>query len=164
MTINLKGFIVGNGATDWTYDVMPSFPDVVKYFNLIPESIHQNYTDHGCIYFFNGTMKFDEAKGTADDCFAIWSQIEELTEGLNWYDLYRKKGGLGISKKTHDLWGEPLENPYYGKTTLKDGRETTYKRGHSFSDYVGRQMMHPSLQKKFDDNILGDTTTDYFNN
>ena len=97
MLINLKGFIVGNGATDWTYDVMPSFPDVVKYFNLIPESIHQNYTDFGCTKFFNRTMKFDDSKGTKEDCIRIWGEIEDLTDKLNWYDLYRKKGGLGMS-------------------------------------------------------------------
>jgi hypothetical protein len=51
------------------------------------------------------------------------------TGKMNWYDLYRKKP---VVNKTHDIWGEPLENPYYGKTTLKDGRETTFKRGYSF--------------------------------
>ena len=72
MLINLKGFIVGNGATDWNYDVMPSFPEVIKYFNLIPESIYNNYTDRGCMKFFNRTVKFDSDKGTAQDCKDIW--------------------------------------------------------------------------------------------
>lgn len=126
---------------------MPSFPDVVKYFNLIPESIHQNYTDFGCTKFFNRTMKFDDSKGTEEDCIRIWGEIEDLTDKLNWYDLYRKKGGLGMSQRTHDIWGVPLENPYYGKSILKDGREVTYKRGHSFSDYVGRWLQHDKSKK-----------------
>jgi hypothetical protein len=30
--MNLKGFIVGNGATDWDYDVSASFPEVLYNF------------------------------------------------------------------------------------------------------------------------------------
>jgi hypothetical protein len=59
MTINLKGYIVANGATDWTFDVFPSFPELIKYFNLIPEKIYDNYTEKGCTYFFNDTWKWD---------------------------------------------------------------------------------------------------------
>lgn len=165
--INLKGFIVGNGATDWTFDVMPSFPELVKYFNLIPDSIYQNYVDHGCTLFFNGTMKFDADKGTEQDCIDIWGQIEDLTDKLNWYDLYRKKFGLGVSKKTHDIWGRPLENPRVGKTNLKDGTEVTYPRGFSFSEYVGAWLKHHPGTKASaakDDNLLGDAVSDYFNN
>lgn len=33
--LNLKGFIVGNGATKWDVDISPSFPDVMYNFNLI---------------------------------------------------------------------------------------------------------------------------------
>ena len=38
-TYNLQGFLVGNGATNWDYDVSPSFPEVVYNFNLIPETM-----------------------------------------------------------------------------------------------------------------------------
>ena len=34
---NFKGFLVGNGATDWNVDINPAFPEVVFNFNLIPE-------------------------------------------------------------------------------------------------------------------------------
>jgi len=44
MKLPLKGFIVGNGATDWDFDVSPSFPDVVYNFNLIPSRMIKNYT------------------------------------------------------------------------------------------------------------------------
>jgi hypothetical protein len=36
-TINLKGFLVGNGATNWDFDVSPSFPEVAYNFNVIPK-------------------------------------------------------------------------------------------------------------------------------
>jgi hypothetical protein len=72
--MNLKGFIVGNGATDWTYDVQPVFPELAKYFNLIPESVYQNWTDHDCTIFFNGSVKFNETNTPNNEstCYGIW--------------------------------------------------------------------------------------------
>lgn len=37
--INLKGFMVGNGATDWDFDVSPSFPETVYNFNIMPSQL-----------------------------------------------------------------------------------------------------------------------------
>ena len=34
-TIPLKGMMIGNGATDFTVDVSPSYPATVYNFNLI---------------------------------------------------------------------------------------------------------------------------------
>jgi len=31
--------MVGNGATDWDFDVSPSFPEVMFHFNLIEASL-----------------------------------------------------------------------------------------------------------------------------
>jgi len=36
---NLTGFFIGNGATNWLYDVFPSFPEVVANFQLIPPQL-----------------------------------------------------------------------------------------------------------------------------
>lgn len=43
-TYNLKGFLVGNGATNWDFDVSPSFPSIAYDFNLIPMKLYNNYT------------------------------------------------------------------------------------------------------------------------
>jgi len=39
--INIKGTMVGNGATDWDFDSNPSFPDTVRNFNMIPKTLWQ---------------------------------------------------------------------------------------------------------------------------
>lgn len=68
----------------------------------------------------------------------------DLTGELNWYDLYREN--YKINKTDNDtitdLYGNPLEHPRIGKTVLKDGREFTYKRGHTFTEYVGKWNKH----------------------
>lgn len=52
--INLKGFLVGNGATDWDFDVMPSFPETAYNFNVIPKSLLDEYQKLECTVYFNG--------------------------------------------------------------------------------------------------------------
>lgn len=47
-SINLKGTMVGNGATDWDYDSDPSFPETVYNFNLVPKSVIDSWEKNGC--------------------------------------------------------------------------------------------------------------------
>jgi hypothetical protein len=51
--IPLKGFAVGNGATNWDYDVSPSLPETVYNFNMIPHSIIDYFKKAGCVFYFN---------------------------------------------------------------------------------------------------------------
>jgi hypothetical protein len=67
--IKLTGFLVGNGATNWTYDVSPSFPDTSFNFNIIPQHLLQFMQDNGCVYYFNGSHDGPET------CDAVWNQI-----------------------------------------------------------------------------------------
>ena len=53
---NLKGFIVGNGATDWTVDINPAFPEVVFNFNLIPQDWQLEYVSLNCSDSFRGVF------------------------------------------------------------------------------------------------------------
>jgi carboxypeptidase C (cathepsin A) len=59
--INLNGTMVGNGATNWDFDVFPSFPDTVFNFNMIPEEWLTTWKENKCYICFN-----DEC-GTNDD-------------------------------------------------------------------------------------------------
>ena len=49
---NLKGIIVGNGATDFKYDVSPVFPELVHGLNLIPTSLYNEYNANNCTAYF----------------------------------------------------------------------------------------------------------------
>jgi len=39
VVVNLKGILVGNGATDFYVDVSPSFPQTVYNFNIIKKDL-----------------------------------------------------------------------------------------------------------------------------
>jgi len=56
--INLAGFIVFNGVTDFTVDVWPSYPATVYNFNIVPEDVYDIVTDpaNDCFYSFNDAI------------------------------------------------------------------------------------------------------------
>ncbi len=90
---NLKGFIVGNGATNWDLDISPAFPDVVYNFNTIPKSLLDTYKANDCVYYFNNVKPHSTSKVCEDS----WEKINNLTGGLNWYDLFRRVYPDGLS-------------------------------------------------------------------
>ena len=46
--INLKGFIVANGATDYNTDPYISSIEIANAFDLIPNDFFQKYQEYGC--------------------------------------------------------------------------------------------------------------------
>lgn len=67
-TINIKGIIVGNGATDFTVDVSPSYPDVIFNFQLIPKSLYDTFKKNKCHFSFNGVLP----ESTEEVCTDAW--------------------------------------------------------------------------------------------
>ena len=82
--IPLKGFAVGNGATNWEFDVSPSLPATVYNFNMIPHSIWDFLTNNNCVFYFNN---FYPHTGPAE-CETFMDKITNLLSGFNFYDLY----------------------------------------------------------------------------
>jgi hypothetical protein len=105
MSIPLKGFLVGNGATDFYVDVSPSFPATVYNFNIIKEDLYNTYVENGCFNSFNGVLP----DSTSQACKDAWDEINTLAEDLNWYDLYRPVYESPILKDENRL-GEAIVN------------------------------------------------------
>jgi len=47
---NLKGFAVGNGLTDYKYDVWPSFYDTTYNFDMISKELYDAITTNDCYF------------------------------------------------------------------------------------------------------------------
>ena len=91
-TIKIKGYLVGNGATNWYYDVDPTYAATTYNFNLIDDITYNNYTHNDCLFSFaTAAQPFVIPHNNSMTCwYAEWS-MHNLTEDLNWYDLYRPK-------------------------------------------------------------------------
>jgi hypothetical protein len=87
----------------------------------------------------------------------------DLQKDLFWYDLYRENPGA-IGTHNVDMLGNVLDDHLIGKTTLKDGRETTYKRGFTFKDYVGGfRGGHPGIHYGDNNITQAANLSDYLN-
>ena len=147
-TYNLTGFLVGNGATNWDYDVSPSFPSIAYNFNLIPKALYTNYTESGCKVYFNDFIPHDGPTY----CDELWDKITTLTDGLNWYDLYRPvypDGGLAMTKEER-----------IGKTFI-DGVEREYIKGFTHREYT--PWLKNVIPEKEREVVLGGAVSDYLN-
>jgi len=145
--MNLKGYLVGNGATNWDFDVSPSFPQIAKDFNLIPNDLYHNYTHSSCKKWFNDFKPMEGPPYCAD----LWNDINSFTENLNWYDLYRPV-----------LSATPLlsEEERIGKTII-GGVEKEYRRGYTVSEYTPwlKDFMKPGKKEA----VMGAPVSDYLN-
>ena len=147
LDIPLAGYMVGNGATNWDYDVHPSFAATVANFNIIPQKMLKEWNDNECFYSFHDVLP----KHMPPKCVELAAKSEELTKDLNWYDLYRIN------------WPSPLSvgdrhQERYGTTTI-DGETRTYKRGYTMQEYTpwAQHLQHAEGP------LLGDFVSDYMN-
>jgi len=81
--INLKGIIVGNGATDFYTDVWPSYPETLLGMNMISKNIYSKYRDNNCEFYFRGVLP----NSTSKPCVDTFNLMHDLTADYNWYDL-----------------------------------------------------------------------------
>jgi hypothetical protein len=119
--------MVGNGATDWDFDVSPSFPSIAYNFNLIPKKTYDDYNKLGCKVYFNDFKPRDGSDPA--ECAKLWDDDVQgsmcnLTGDLNWYDLYRPKYGEGLSVADRT------------RKSYVNGKEFTYVAGRTFREYT----------------------------
>jgi len=115
-SINLTGFMVGNGATNWDYDVWPSYPQTVRWFNIIPPTLLQQIHDNECEAYFYSAYKPHTNTATCD---ALFLRLTQLTDQLNWYDLYRTNYDLAPPSEVEEKQHELRQNRY--KSVMIDG-------------------------------------------
>lgn len=138
--------MVGNGATDWDFDVSPSFPDTVYNFNLISKAVLDEYKSNYCVVYFND---FRPRNGTdLEKCNNLWDTMTNLTKNLNWYDLYRPtypNSSLSV------LLADSEER--YGVSEVTGEK---YKKGYTFSEYTPWLKDHPASKSKI---VFGSNVT-----
>jgi len=110
--------------------------------------LYTNYTESGCKVYFNDFIPHDGPTY----CDELWDKITTLTDGLNWYDLYRPvypDGGLAMTKEER-----------IGKTVI-DGVEREYIKGFTHREYT--PWLKNVIPEKEREVVLGGAVSDYLN-
>lgn len=150
---NIKGFAVGNGATDWQQDGEPVYPWTFANFELLPPSFMDKYTSLGCEYYHADIWPM---KGPQDKCDELFNQMFNQIDSLNIYDLYRYK----LPSETPSRVLKASSPDRIGKTMV-DGEERTYKRGYTQAEYTPWLKHHPIV--KNNEVVYGDVVSDFLN-
>ena len=147
---NLKGFMVGNGVTDWTYDATPAFVQLAYDEVLLEDSIMNKIQKLGCNYGTN--HPFD---GISAACKAALLDVMNATSGINTYNTY------GICYGAEPF--PQLKGMSHGVSVV-NGMEKHFKRHYTAADYTpwmfeGVKEANGSIPPC----IYGTPVADYFN-
>jgi len=65
----IKGFLVGNGVTNWKYDTNPSFPQTLEGFDMAPHSYLAEFEKNNCTVDHTGSV----VTGDNATCLKLWN-------------------------------------------------------------------------------------------
>jgi hypothetical protein len=124
----LKGFLVGNGVTNWKYDTMPAYVEMAYWHGLYDLDMYNEIYANGCPKEFE-YIAVDQSN-LSDTCAAYFLAFQALTQNINVYNIYGKCFGLDESRNP-----KLYESSDLGFT--KVGNEIkTYKRYATPADYT----------------------------
>lgn len=81
---NLKGFMVGNGVTNWKYDTEPAFLEMGYWHSLYDTKTYDMMQEKKCDYSSLATG----GKLPSDECMDLYNSFATDTEKLNIYDIF----------------------------------------------------------------------------
>lgn len=114
---NLKGFMVGNGVTNWTYDTQPAYVEMAYWHSLYDTTTYELMKNNSCDFDLWNT-------NLSDICLGLLDKFNYAVKDVNVYNI------LG---KCYGLPDDPAER--HGMTMIK-GEQKHYKRGFTAADYT----------------------------
>jgi hypothetical protein len=82
---NLKGIMVGNGVTNWTYDTTPAYIELANAHSFFDPAIYRKMKELKCDY---SMMEFNIMP--SDDCMDLFNSFGDAISGVNVYDTLGK--------------------------------------------------------------------------
>lgn len=82
-TYPLKGFIIGNGCTDWEYDTYPHYAEAFYKYGRINQTTYDLFNAFNCQYWYRDLKtKENDAR-----CKDLWAVIRDVPNKYNIYNL-----------------------------------------------------------------------------
>jgi len=78
----MKGFLVGNGVTNWHYDCANAFIEMSYWHSLIDTTLYNELKTNECV--FDGPY-FDNV---TPECLSLYYEFDDLVSRLDVYDIF----------------------------------------------------------------------------
>lgn len=115
---NLKGFMVGNGVTNWKYDCTPAYFHMSYYHGLISDELFNTVNANCDLSYFDSP----NPPALSDQCKALMEKFGDLTTLVNIYDVFGKcYRGPNLHRSIHGLAAEKSDSPKDTLTTPVEG-------------------------------------------
>lgn len=138
---NLKGMIVGNGVTNWTFDTLPAMVDTFYWHSLIDQDRYDRSKELGCNW---AGVEF--GKDLSDECSDMLDYVSKTTARINPYDIFGTCWGVPSSDGSHEKHYTRQDRAL----TAVGGKLKTHKRVFTPRDYT------PWFYRQFPNQGLGD--------
>lgn len=86
VNFNLKGFMVGNGVTNWDYDGTPAYVEMAYWHGMYDNALYRKIHENNCL---EELRRFD-AEQFSTPCIEAFVRFEHMVAGTNTYDVYGK--------------------------------------------------------------------------
>uniref|UniRef100_A0A7S3KQX2 Carboxypeptidase n=1 Tax=Euplotes crassus TaxID=5936 RepID=A0A7S3KQX2_EUPCR len=147
---NLKGIIVGNGVTNYTYDTGKAYGGTAFWHNLYSLEMLDEIKENHCTWLNIDGVK--PGKENEEACTNLYYKFRSLVSEINIYDVYRKC----YTDEDIDRLG----------TTMINGELKTYKRGMTAREYTPFAFDDDHIDESLRLNppcVYGSGPTDYLN-
>ena len=146
---NLKGFMVGNGVTNWTYDTNTAYINMAYWHSLMNTELHDKITNAKCD--FSGPYM----QHATDECISYLNEFDSLVSDVNIYDIFGTCWGAGPYPQLYEAgskkrgWTQNDYTPWL-KRPVREGEEIlrelppcTY--GSGLLDYLNLDVVRQAL-------------------
>ena len=131
---NLKGFMVGNGCTNWDVDTTPAYVEMGFWHGLYDTETYNKITENNCEAQYS---QFSEEELTAP-CIEALIRFEKLTTNINVYGVYETCWSSNASSSAEAETKEDhfqLYEPELGLAKV-GSKIDTYKKSYTSRDYT----------------------------
>mmetsp|Transcript_41862 Transcript_41862/g.64054 ORF Transcript_41862/g.64054 Transcript_41862/m.64054 type:complete len:316 (+) Transcript_41862:28-975(+) len=84
--LNLKGFLIGNGVTNWKYDCDNAMVEFLFGRGLYSQELYDKMKEKECDYTY---LEFDQTK-ISEECLDIYDEISKSLDYVDPYNVYSK--------------------------------------------------------------------------
>ena len=161
--INLQGFAIGDGCTNWTYDTMPATLNMTYGHALFNTELWDKMTDNFCDY---SGIEFNQPPSTA--CMGYLTEFNELIADIDLYQIYLGQDGTPAngmcSAQENEIYKQAMK---FG--LAEDFERRPYKKHQFTGDYAPwHNTVAKAQARKNGDKVHsclgGDPLTSYLNN
>lgn len=124
---NFKGFLVGNGVTNWKYDTEPAYLQMGYWHSLYSQQTYEDMQAGGCDY---SGLAWNEFPSQA--CMDLYTKFSDDTDKVNIYNIFGYCWGLPTDDGSH----KNLASSDDMGITQVGGQIKTYKKAFSPRDYT----------------------------